>query len=464
MNTQLLLLAALACGGGDPATKAPAAGDPTDDTAAADTGEDGVRLPQLPQSSCDSPAYDWAPLDAVGQVVAHEQDTTFSLPAATINTLLSAQGLEDYTPVPYGVSLYKVRYTTQDRGEIIEVTGYAAFPDLEAPDERPMLLWTHPTMGFSDACSPTAIGLVGAAFPVLFASQGYVVAAPDYIGMNGWGAGSERPHPWAVAEPTALASLDMARATVALGEQLGLAATPDPDRIVAWGASQGGHAALFVDRYAAGYAPEVAPMAVVATIPPTDLKALSVRGVTEYVETTAGLAGAAVATARWYQGGVDLSEALQDPFSDILPDAMDTLCDDFGQVAADIDEVSDVWRDEFVTALIAGDWDSVQPWDCYMDESSIVTSPVPYVSTAPVLLVTGEDDDLAWAPAARDDVQPMCDLGYEVQHVECAGADHVSAAVDSLPVQLEWIEARLEGEPVQGACIVTDAAACDGLR
>lgn len=456
MKTTILLLSALACGGAGPASKGSA-------TAGDTAGTAGPVLPDLPTSGCDAPAYSWAPLDAVGQVVAHERDETFSLPASTIDSLLSAQGLGAYTPVPHGVSLHRVRYTTQDRGEVIEVTGYSAFPDLDEPASVPVLLWTHPTLGFSDACSPTAVGLVGAAFPVLFASQGYVVAAPDYIGMNGWGAGSDRPHPWAIAEPAALASLDMARATFALQEQLGLAATPDRDRIIAWGASQGGHAALFVDRYAAGYAPEVAPMAVVATIPPTDLTALSVRGVTEFSETTAALAGAAVATSRWYQGGVDLSEALQDPFSDLLPEAMDTLCEDFGQVA-DIAAISDVWRDEFVRAMRAGDWESVQPWGCYMAESSIVTSPVPYASGAPVLLVTGEDDDLAWAPAARDDIEPMCAMGYEVQHVECAGADHVSAGVDSLPVQLAWIEARLRGEPVEGACRVTEAAACDGLR
>lgn len=429
----------------------------------ADGGAPEARLPDLPTSTCGGPAYSWAPLDAVGRVVAHEQDETFSLPAATIDALLSGQGLEAYTPVPFGVSLYKVRYTTQDRGEVIEVTGYAAFPDVPEPATLPMLLWTHPTMGFSDACAPTAIGLVGAAFPVLFASQGYVVAAPDYIGMNGWGAASDRPHPWAVAEPTALASLDMARATLALQEELGHPAKPDPARIVAWGASQGGHAALFVDRYAAGYAPEVAPVAVLATIPPTDLKALSVRGVTELSQTTAGLAGAAVSTARWYGGGVDLSDVLQHPFDAVLPDAMDTLCEDFGQVAGDIEAVSDVWREDFVSALEAGAWDQVQPWSCYMDESSIVSSPVPYRSAAPVLLVTGEEDDLAWAPAAREDVEPMCELGYTVEHVECVGADHVSAAVDSLPVQLAWLEARLRGDPVADACRVTEPVVCQGI-
>lgn len=419
-------------------------------------------LPVLPASGCGGPDYDWVPLAEVGRVVAHQQDTTFSLPAGTIDSLLAGQGYEEFTPVPNGVLLYKVRYTTQDRGDLIEVTGYAAFPDVPEVSRLPMLLWTHPTVGFSDSCAPTAIGLAGAALPVLLASQGYVVAAPDYVGMNGWGAGSDRPHPWAVAEPTALASLDMARATIALQSELGLLASPDPDRIVAWGASQGGHAALFVDRYAAGYAPEVAPMAVVATIPPTDLKALSVRGVTEFSQTTTGLAGAAVAAARWYQAGADLGEVLQEPLDALLPTAMDTLCEDFGQVATAVDEVSDVWQEDFVAALTADDWDGLDPWECYLEESSIVSSPVPYASAAAVLLVTGEGDDLAWAPAAREDVPPLCGLGYAVRYVECAGADHVGAAVESLPLQLSWVEARLRGDPVEGACRLHEPVSCDG--
>lgn len=453
MRTALLLLLA-ACNPDPPSGKAPGEG-----ADSADTSDPESLLPDLPTSACGGPPYDWVPLDQVGQVVASEADDAFSLPAATIDTLLAAQGYADFTPVPYGVKLYKVRYTTQDRGERIEATGYAAFPDVAEPTALPMLLWAHPTMGFSDACAPTALGLIGAAFPVLFAAQGYVVAAPDYIGMNGWGEASDRPHAWIVGEPTAIASLDMARATVALGAAEELPASADLDRIVVWGASQGGHAALFIDRYAPGYAPELTPAAVVALIPPTNPQALAKRGVTEWSETTAGLAGFVTAANRWYPLDAPLSDVLVDPFGTVLPEAMDTLCEDFGQVAVGIDSIEQVWTPDFVEALLADD--VPPPWDCAFDESSITASPVPYRSTAPVLLVTGEDDDLAWAPAATGDVGPMCDLGYTVEHVECAGADHVSAAVDTLRLQLRWIEARLAGEPVTGACEVTAPIDCE---
>ena len=43
-------------------------------------------------------------------------------------------------------------------------------------------------------------------------SRMLVVAAPDYLGMNGFGAPAEALHPYIVAEPTAVASLDAVRA------------------------------------------------------------------------------------------------------------------------------------------------------------------------------------------------------------------------------------------------------------
>jgi hypothetical protein len=434
--------------------------DDADDTDDTGPGETDVDLPDLPTSGCGGASYTWLPTDATGEVLASERDDVFSLPAATLDALLSGQGLEQFTPVAHGVELYRVRYTTQDRGELVEVTGYAAFPDVAEPVSVPLLLWLHPTMGFSDACSPTAIGLAGAAFPVLMAALGYAVAAPDFIGMNGWGEGSDRPHPWAVAEPTAVASLDMGRATIALAAELGLAATPDASRTVAWGASQGGHAAFFVDRYAPGYAPELTPKAVVAAIPPTDLRALAERGVEEWGATTAGIAGALVAESRWYGFGEPLDGVLQPDLAVAMPAAMDTLCSDF-EVGEDVDEISEVYQDTFVSAVSAGAWDTVDPWSCALAESSVVDSPVPYRSTAPVLLIAGENDDLIYAPTIRDDVEPLCDLGYVIQYVECAGADHVSAAVQTLPMQVAWVEGVLDGAPRAGTCAVTAPIDCD---
>ena len=83
--------------------------------------------------------------------------------------------------------------------------------------DAPSYSWLHPTMGFFDVCAQTALGIEGAAFPILFASMGFVVVAPDYLGMAGWG------------EP-----------------------------------SPGVHAALWADRYAPHYAPEFTAIGSIA--------------------------------------------------------------------------------------------------------------------------------------------------------------------------------------------------------
>ena len=58
----------------------------------------------------------------------------------------------------------------------------------------------------------------------ILSSLGYITIAPDYIGMLGFGEPSPEGsiHPYLIAAPTALASLDAVRAALAY-----LAADPD---------------------------------------------------------------------------------------------------------------------------------------------------------------------------------------------------------------------------------------------
>ena len=83
-----------------------------------------------------------------------------------------------------------------------------------------------------------------------------VVVAPDYFGMNGWGEGSDMTHPYGVAEPTAIASLDSLRAVMDLSKIRDIP-VPDKDKLVIWGASEGGFAALWSDRFLPHYAPRI---------------------------------------------------------------------------------------------------------------------------------------------------------------------------------------------------------------
>ena len=111
----------------------------------------------------------------MGEIIDHRDDDSLSI-AATISLLLSNFGLQDVLTPQYDVQTYQIRYRTQNRGQEIETTGLVSLPvNIDMTTKVPMLLWTHPTTGFSDSCAPSGQGLEGAAFPMLFASTGMIV-------------------------------------------------------------------------------------------------------------------------------------------------------------------------------------------------------------------------------------------------------------------------------------------------
>lgn len=252
------------------------------------------------------------------------------------------------------------------------------------------------------------------------------MAAPDYIGMAGWGAPSGRIHPWVVAEPTAIASLDAARALLAFSadgaDGFGLLARPDATRTVLWGVSEGGFAALWSDRYAGAYAPELRIRGVVAAVPVTDPAALASRGITTWSDTSAGIAAALTTMADWYRTDAPLSDVLVAPYDTTVPEALVTGCGESNPFDG-ASSVEEIYTGAVRSAAASGDWDAVAPWGCFLEDSVLRESDIPRGSDAPVLVVTAEGDDLAWPAPVRDDVPALCAQGYRVEHVECAGGD-----------------------------------------
>ena len=76
-------------------------------------------------------------------------------------------------------------------------------------------------------------------------SMGFIVAAPDYLNMRGFGEGSTDIHPVALAEPAAIVSLDSLRSAQKLAIAENSYAIPDTSKVVFWGASEGGFGALW---------------------------------------------------------------------------------------------------------------------------------------------------------------------------------------------------------------------------
>jgi dipeptidyl aminopeptidase/acylaminoacyl peptidase len=143
------------------------------------------------------------------------------------------------TPIagaPDGAQAYKIVYRTRTgQGVAVQARGIVVVPAGRAPDgARDIVAWSHGTTGIADGRAPSAnswrFSIIAGLGPML--QRGYVVVAPDYIGLGSPGA-----HPFLVGKDTGQAVLDAVRAA---------AAVPRANagrRFALWGESQGGHAA-----------------------------------------------------------------------------------------------------------------------------------------------------------------------------------------------------------------------------
>lgn len=111
--------------------------------------------------------------------------------------------------IRYGIKAYRLEYTTTNSdGKTIKASGALMVPNVTTA--VPMLSMQHGTIT-SDDDAPSNFQSSSEAYSYgsVFASQGYIIAAPDYIG---YGASKDLPHTYEHRNGLATASLDMLRA------------------------------------------------------------------------------------------------------------------------------------------------------------------------------------------------------------------------------------------------------------
>ena len=146
----------------------------------------------------------------------------------------------------YGVTVYKVRYTMADlSGEIDTVSGLLSIPEGNDADTKqfPRLVSQHGTTvnKFAVPSAFSVNAIISGENPTdvspLYATQGYVTVAPDYLNM---GEDEDGFHPYVHAETEALAALRMLEA---LATDPVYAARVN-EQLFVTGYSQGGHASM----------------------------------------------------------------------------------------------------------------------------------------------------------------------------------------------------------------------------
>jgi len=143
-------------------------------------------------------------------------------------------------PVRYDVDVYELVYASKyPDGEVVETSGLLFVPLTQDKKSRPLLMFNHGTQLRNNR----KVGLRSEqGICVGFATDGYVVAMPDYFGI----AKGDKIHIYQHAESEAQSNIDMIRAIRKLHDSLGLHLN---DQLFITGYSQGGHAAMATHKF-----------------------------------------------------------------------------------------------------------------------------------------------------------------------------------------------------------------------
>ena len=344
--------------------------------------------------------------------------------------LISAAPIQD---APTGMQAWRVQYWTSNQSGVpLAVTGIVAAP-MEVIPSRPrrVIAWTHGAWGVAEKCAPSlSPNFFSATAAIDAVSRGYVVVAPDYIGLA-----SPTMHPFLVGPDTAHSVLDGVRAA---REIAGAAAGSD---FAVWGESQGGHAALWTATAARSYAPDLNLVATAAAAPPTDL--------------AANLRDGSDKNAR----ALLLSFTLHS-WSALYGFSMDGVANRTNQgIITRLAQNNCVSLDKkpklgtilgiltIVRATKNKDIAKIEPFGSFARANSVDAARVP----GPLLIAQSRNDTIVASSVTRKFAKAVCRRGTGVRWIDMTG-DHGNSARESAQETIGWITSRFDGNPAPNDC------------
>src|SRR5215831_16379290 len=177
--------------------------------------------------------------------------------------LLRSESLKNVV-LPAGMRGWRILYATTIDDSTPATAVATVFAPTDAPARpRPVIAWEHGTTGLLQKCMPSLLSAPTKGVPERdrIVMSGWVAVATDYSFAEKGG-----PHPFLIGEGEARAVLDSVRAARQISEL-----TLD-QRMVVWGYSQGGHAALWSGIVGPRYAPDLEIRGVAAIAPAANIK------------------------------------------------------------------------------------------------------------------------------------------------------------------------------------------------
>jgi pimeloyl-ACP methyl ester carboxylesterase len=368
-------------------------------------------------------------------ITAHAPDAFYDPPSDLphqTGALLRSEPLKDVI-LPVGMRGWRILYTTT----VDDSTPATAVATVFAPKDRfegprPVIAWDHGTTGLRQRCMPSLVSAPTEGIPACdrIVKAGWVVVATDYSFAEKGG-----PHPYLIGEGEARSTLDSVRAARQMSE-LSL-----DKRMVVWGYSQGGHAALWTGIIGPRYAPELEILGVMAISPAANIKDILARSAE--VEKMFG-PYVALSYSRFYPD-ITFEQALR-------PEALDAahqmvnLCD---FVPREDEEHLEALAATFNgPALSTSSNKSLQA----RLEQNTADGPI----QAPVVIAQGLSDNIVPPSATNAYVEERCSAGQRLEYWTFAGRDHLTIAQPGAPLEemlIRWTTARFANEPQASGCV-----------
>jgi pimeloyl-ACP methyl ester carboxylesterase len=368
-------------------------------------------------------------------ITAHAPDAFYDPPSDLSRqpgALLRSEPLKDVI-LPAGMRGWRILYATT----VDDSTPATAVATVFAPTDplvrpRPVITWEHATTGLLLKCMPSLLSAPSTGIPGCeqIVRAGWAVVATDYSFAEKGG-----PHPYLIGEGEARAALDSVRAARQMSE-LKL-----DKRMVVWGHSQGGHAALWTGIVGPRYAPDLEILGVAAIAPAANIKSILAMNVA--VDKRFG-AYLALSYSRFFPD-ITFEQALR-------PEALDAarqivnLCD---FVPPEDPERIEALAATFDGAALATSSNKAL-------QARLEQNTADGLIKAPVVIAQGLSDNVVPSRATDAYVEERCSAGQQLEYWTFAGRDHFTIVHPGSPIEellIRWTTARFANEPQASGCV-----------
>ena len=305
------------------------------------------------------------------------------------------------------------------------------------PGGRPVVAWSHGTLGLGAACAPSRstdpTADISTWLPTMM-KLGWVVVATDYVGI-----GTPGPNLYLDADSEVRDVVNSVRAARNIPQ------ADASNRYVTFGHSQGGHASIWAGWLGPKYAPELTLMGVAAAAPALELKPI----MSAQWDTLVGWVIGPAAVESWTHVYPDL------PITAVLTNTGRADWSDIAYQCVKNSALTSAVRQAVGQRFFASN-PAVDPaWSSIADQQT----PAPLPASMPVFITQGMTDEvvLPWPQAILQET--WCAAGSALTMDWLGQTGHVKASLVGGPNAVPWIADRFAGLPAGDTCNVPPAVA-----